>query len=45
MWPVIDFATFLGVPAFSRFLCGMVFERWVTPQDAELDLLGAASLN
>ena len=22
--------------------CGVVFERWVTPQDAELDLLRAA---
>jgi hypothetical protein len=25
--------------------CGVVFERWVTPLDAELDLLRAASLN
>ena len=25
--------------------CGVVFERWVTPGDAELDLLGWASLN
>jgi hypothetical protein len=25
--------------------CGVVFERWVTPEDAELDLLRAASLN
>ena len=25
--------------------CGMVFERWVTLEDAELDLLRAAALN
>jgi hypothetical protein len=25
--------------------CGVVFERWVTPMDAELDLLRAAGLN
>jgi len=25
--------------------CGVVFERWVTPEDAELDLLRLASLN
>lgn len=25
--------------------CGVVFERWVTPLDAELDLLRAAGLN
>jgi len=25
--------------------CGVVFERWVTPLEAELDLLQAASLN
>jgi hypothetical protein len=25
--------------------CGVVFKRWVTPLDAELDLLDAASLN
>ena len=25
--------------------CGVVFERWITPWDAELDLLRAASLN
>jgi len=25
--------------------CGVVFERWVTPWDAELDLLRAAQLN
>ena len=25
--------------------CGVVFERWVTPWDAELDLLRAAELN
>jgi hypothetical protein len=25
--------------------CGVVFERWVTPEDAELDLIWAASLN
>jgi hypothetical protein len=26
-------------------LCGVVFERWVTPEDAELDLLREARLN
>jgi len=25
--------------------CGVVFERWVSPEDAELDLLRAAELN
>lgn len=25
--------------------CGVIFERWVTPWDAELDRLRAASLN
>jgi hypothetical protein len=25
--------------------CGVVFERWITPRDAELDRLLAASLN
>jgi hypothetical protein len=25
--------------------CGVVFERWITPWDAELDLLRAARLN
>ena len=25
--------------------CGVVFERWVTPEDAELDLLRTAGLN
>lgn len=25
--------------------CGVTFERWVTPCDAELDLLRAAGLN
>jgi hypothetical protein len=25
--------------------CGVAFERWITPMDAELDLLRAASLN
>ena len=38
-------------PAWNGYLltvacpCGVVFEPWVTPQDAELDLLRAASLN
>jgi hypothetical protein len=27
------------------FPCGVVFERWVTPEHAELDLLRLASLN
>ena len=26
-------------------LCGVTFERWVTPLDVELDLLRTASLN
>jgi hypothetical protein len=25
--------------------CGLVFERWVTPQEADADLLGVARLN
>ena len=25
--------------------CGVVFERWVTPVDAELDMLHSSSLN
>ncbi len=38
-------------PAWNGYLltvacsCGVVFERWVTPEDAELDLLRAAELN
>jgi len=38
-------------PAWSGYLltvacsCGVAFERWVTPWDAELDLLQAAGLN
>jgi hypothetical protein len=38
-------------PAWNGYLltvacpCGVVFERWVTPEDADLDLLHAASLN
>jgi hypothetical protein len=38
-------------PAWNGYLltvacsCGVVFERWVTPEDAELDLLRAAGLN
>ena len=38
-------------PAWNGYLltvacpCGVVFERWVTPEDAELDLLRIASLN
>ena len=38
-------------PAWNGYLltvaccCGVVFERWITPWDAELDLLRAASLN
>ena len=38
-------------PAWNGYLltltcaCGVVFERWVTPVDAEQDLLQAASLN
>ena len=38
-------------PAWNAYLlavacpCGVVFERWITPWDAELDLLRAASLN
>ena len=25
--------------------CGVAFERWVTPDDAQVDLVGMASLN
>jgi hypothetical protein len=38
-------------PAWNGYLltvacpCGVVFERWVTPQDAELERLRAAGLN
>jgi hypothetical protein len=38
-------------PAWSGYLltvtcpCGVVFERWITQVDAELDLLRAARLN
>jgi hypothetical protein len=38
-------------PAWNGYLlqvacpCGVIFERWVTPEDAELDLLRTASLN
>ena len=38
-------------PAWSGYLltvacrCGVTFERWITPEDAELDLLCVASLN
>jgi hypothetical protein len=32
-----------GVSAPGRCPCGVVFERWVTPEDAELDLLHAVS--
>jgi hypothetical protein len=38
-------------PAWNGYLlqvacpCGVTFERWVTPEDAELDLLRLASLN
>lgn len=39
------------LPAWNCYLltvacpCGVVFERWVTAEDAELDLLRAAGLN
>jgi hypothetical protein len=38
-------------PAWNGYLltvacaCGVVFERWVTPEDADVDLLGIAALN
>ena len=38
-------------PAWNGYLltvncsCGIMFERWVTPEDAELDLLRAALVN
>jgi hypothetical protein len=38
-------------PAWNGYLltvmcpCGVVFERWVTPEDADADLLGIARLN
>jgi len=38
-------------PAWNGYLlqvacsCGVVFERWVTPEDADRDLLGIARLN
>ncbi len=35
----------MGYLLTVAYRCGVVFERWVTPEDAELDLLRAASLN
>jgi hypothetical protein len=38
-------------PAWNGYLltvacpCGVVFERWVTPEEADADLLGIARLN
>ena len=38
-------------PAWNGYLltvacfCGVVFERWVTPEDGDTDLLRVASLN
>lgn len=38
-------------PAWNGYLltvacqCGVVFERWVTPEDADADLAGIARLN
>jgi len=38
-------------PAWNGYLltvacaCGVVFERWVTPADADADLVGIAGLN
>jgi hypothetical protein len=38
-------------PAWNGYLltvacpCGVVFERWVTPEDADADLIGIARLN
>jgi hypothetical protein len=38
-------------PAWNGYLiivacpCGVVFQRWVKPEDAELDLLRVAALN
>jgi hypothetical protein len=38
-------------PAWNGYLltvmcpCGVIFERWVTPQEADADLLRLASLN
>ena len=34
-----------GYPITAACPCGITFERWVTPLDAELDLLRAAGLN
>jgi hypothetical protein len=46
--PLIDDATeptWNGYLLTVACLCGVVFERWVTPLDAELDLLRLARLN
>ena len=38
-------------PAWNGYLltvtcpCGVVFERWVTPEEADVDLIGLAALN
>ena len=34
-----------GYRLIIAYPCGVVFERWVTPEDAELDLLHLARLN
>ena len=34
-----------GYPLTIACSCGVIFDRWVTPEDAELDLLRAAGLN
>jgi hypothetical protein len=33
------------VALFEACACGVVFERWVTPADADADLIRLASLN
>ena len=34
-----------GCPLTVACACGVVFERWVTPEGADADLLRVASLN
>ena len=47
---IVDSGANVRLPGTATFVtvacpCGVTFERWVTPWDAELDLLRAAALN
>jgi hypothetical protein len=34
-----------GYPLTVACSCGVMFERWITPEEADRDLIGAALLN